>query len=87
METKSKFEAKPGSFNLFKNKEKKEDKHPDYKGEGKDLNGNVISVGAWINEGKSGKYMKCTIELKDEKYKTKPNQTDDLNDSLSDVPF
>ena len=81
------YEAKTGSFNLFKNKEKKEDKHPHYKGEGKDLNGNVISVAAWINEGKSGKYMKCTIKLEDEKYKTKPTQEDDLNDSLSDVPF
>lgn len=79
------YEAKPGSFNLFKNKEKKEDKHPDYKGDGKDLNGNVISVGAWINEGKSGKYMKCTIELKSDKPTIKSAQQNDVQ--LDDIPF
>ena len=79
------YEAKSGSFNLFKNKEKKEDKHPDYKGEGKDLNGNVISVGAWINEGKSGKYMKCTIEIKKDKPAINQAQQNDVQ--LDDIPF
>ena len=33
----TKFEAKPGTFSLFKNQEKKTDSHPDYRGDGKDI--------------------------------------------------
>lgn len=76
------FEHKPGSFSLFKN-EKKSDKAPDYRGDGMDLDGNVIEVAAWLKEGKNGKFMSCTIKVKgDVKQKAAPIET--LDD---DVPF
>jgi len=48
------YEAKPGTFSLFKNDKKESDKHPDYRGDGKDADGNAIWVSAWLKEGKSG---------------------------------
>lgn len=57
------FEHKPGSFSLFKNEQKKTDKHPDYRGEGKDLSGQSIEVAAWIKESSKGKFMSCTFKL------------------------
>ena len=61
------FEHKVGSFTLFKNDKKEKDTQPDYRGEGKDLDGNDIRVSAWIKEGKKGKFMSCKIETKSER--------------------
>ena len=58
------YEAKPGSFSLFKNDRKEKDTHPDYKGDGKDLDGNPVWVLAWLKDGSKGKFMSCTLELK-----------------------
>jgi len=60
------YEHKPGSFTLFKNDRKESDNHPDYKGDGADIDGNPIWVSAWIKEGKNGKFMSGSIRLKDE---------------------
>jgi len=81
------YEAKPGSFNLFKNKDKKEDKHPDYKGEGKDLDGNVISVAAWLNDGAAGKYMSCKIERKEDKPVVAAAKKQEFSDFDQEIPF
>lgn len=59
------YEAKAGSFSLFKNDRKEKDTHPDYKGDGKDLDGNDVWVSAWIKEGSRGKFMSCSIQRKD----------------------
>jgi hypothetical protein len=56
------FQHKPGSFTLFKNDKGDNDKRPDYRGEGLDLNGKPIEVAAWIKEGNKGKYMSCTFK-------------------------
>jgi hypothetical protein len=58
------YEAKPGSFSLFKNDKKTKDNHPDYKGDGKDLDGNPIWVNAWLKESSRGKFMSCAFTLK-----------------------
>ena len=59
------FEHKPGSFALFKNHHKGENERaPDYKGDGKDLDGNTIEVAAWIKEGAKGKFMSCVFKRK-----------------------
>lgn len=85
------YEAKPGSFSLFKNDRKEKDSHPDYKGDGKDLDGNAVWVSAWLKEGAKGKFMSCSIQLK-EQQAAKPApakqrvSTPDNFDS-SDIPF
>ncbi len=82
---KTKYEAKPGTFSLFKNDKKESDNHPDYRGDGKDLDGNAIWVSAWLKKGKSGKFMSCSFKLKDEKTRTSSKVADDL--PLDDIPF
>ena len=63
----AKFEAKAGSFSLFRNDKDGVETRPDYKGEGADLDGNPIWVSAWLKEGKNGKFMSCNFKLKEEK--------------------
>lgn len=47
-------EMRDDAGNLYRNKYKKEDRHPDYRG--KSLIGGVqYEVSAWINEGRNGK--------------------------------
>lgn len=61
------FEHKPGSFSLFKNKWKNEgDNKPDYKGRGKDLDGNDVEVAAWLRDGKDGgsRWLSCKFSIK-----------------------
>lgn len=79
------YEAKPGTFSLFKNDKKESDKHPDYRGDGKDADGNPIWVSAWLKEGKSGKFMSCSFKLKDEQPKSSPVKNDDM--PFEDIPF
>jgi hypothetical protein len=81
----TKYEARPGTFSLFKNQEKKTDKHPDYKGDGKDLDGNEIWVSAWLKDSKVGKFMSCSFKLKDEQ--TKPKAEKFIDDNLDSIPF
>lgn len=79
------YEAKAGTFSLFKNQNKLKDTHPDYSGDGKDLSGNEIYVSAWLKEGKNGKFMSCSFKLKEAKPAAQPAIShDDLNDS---IPF
>ena len=65
---------KNNSGALFKNKEKKTDKHPDY-------NGNIIIndtkyfLSAWVNESKNGlKYLK--LSASEEQKQTKTDNSD-----------
>lgn len=57
---------KPGTFSLFKNDKKTDDKHPDYKGYGKDAAGNDIDVAAWLQQGSKGRFMSCKLQPKRE---------------------
>ena len=67
------YEHKDGSFTLFKNDKKETENQPDYKGQGKDLDGNEIWVSAWIKTPNGGgKFMSCSIQLKQSKSETKP---------------
>lgn len=81
------YEPKPGSFSLFKNDRKEKESHPDYKGDGLDLNGKPVWVSAWIKEGAKGKFMSCSMQPKEAKTTTpapQPRATDDMAD---DIPF
>lgn len=81
------YEHKPGSFSLFKNDKGDNDKRPDYRGDGLDLNGNPIEVAAWIKEGKKGKFMSCTIKLQGESTKNQLGTVSRGGKVDSDVPF
>ena len=59
------YEPKPGQFTLFKNDRKEKDSHPDYKGDGMDLDGNPVWVSAWIKAGNKGKFMSCSMQKKE----------------------
>lgn len=87
------FEHKPGSFSLFKNDKGGNDQRPDYRGEGKDLDGNAIELAAWIRrvEGKTP-FMACTFKLKGEpaaKPAAKPAAQSDggIAGMDDDIPF
>lgn len=58
------YEHKPGTFSLFKNDKKGNEKAPDYRGDGKDFDGNAVEVAAWLKDGAKGKFMSCTFKLK-----------------------
>jgi len=52
---------------LFKNKDKKTDAHPDYKGQ-QDVNGVEYWLSAWITKSKTGEvYLKFASTPKDER--------------------
>ena len=78
------YEAKPGSFSLFKNDRKEKDTHPDYKGDGLALDGTPIWVSAWIKKGAKGTFMSCSIQAKEAKAAPVSYPADDLPD---DLPF
>ena len=78
------YEQKPGQFSLFKNdKTGGKETWPDYRGTGLDLDGNSISVSCWLKEGKSGKFMSCSISVKQEQ--TKESKKPSIDDD--DIPF
>jgi hypothetical protein len=87
------YEHRPGSFSLFKNDKKGNDKAPDYSGIGMDMDGQMIRVAAWLKEGASGKFMSCKIEPQQKKEDapkpaTKPAaQTTGFDDMDDDIPF
>ena len=60
------WEPKAGSLSLFKNDRKEKDSHPDYKGDGLDLEGNAVWISAWIKEGAKGKFMSLSIQKKEQ---------------------
>lgn len=80
------YEPKPGSFSLFKNDRKEKDSHPDYKGDGLDLNGKPVWVSAWIKEGAKGKFMSCSMQEKQAKTAA-PEPKRPMDDMDSDIPF
>ena len=60
------YEVRPGQFSLFKNTKKTTDKHPDYRGDGLDIDGRPVWVSAWLKTGKAGKFMSCSMQLKEQ---------------------
>jgi hypothetical protein len=77
---------KPGSFTLFKNDKKQIETHPDYRGDGMDLNGEPVWVSAWIREGAKGKFMSCSMQHKNQDQPVK-KKADVMSDLDNDLPF
>jgi len=90
------YEHRPGSFSLFKNDKKGNEKAPDYTGTGMDMDGQMIRVAAWLRDGQRGKFLSCKLEPAREQQDTpqpvaKPKpaarQDDPFGDMPDDLPF
>lgn len=80
------YEPKPGDGALFKNKNKKTDKHPDYTGNWRNANGEKCNVAAWHKTSANGmNYMSLNIET--EPYNQEPQQESPPDDVDDDVFF
>jgi len=80
------YEQKPGQFLLFKNNKDGNESRPDYRGDGIGLDGEPITVSAWIKQGKKGKFMACNIQAKTRGEPHKEEKTIPT-DMESDIPF
>lgn len=84
------YEHKPGTFTLFRNDKRGNDKRPDYRGTGKDMDGNDIEVAAWERKGGRGPFLSCTIKPKEQQQKpAKPEGKPFAEgaEDLDDLPF
>jgi hypothetical protein len=86
------YDHKPGTFTLFKNDKKTADNHPDYRGPGKDEEGNEIEVAARLKDGNKGKFMSCSYKRKESRdagaSAQKPNSNKPISrDGEDDLPF
>ena len=92
------YEPKAGSLTLFRNDRKEKDSHPDYKGDGMDLEGNPVWISAWVKEGKSGQFFSISMQKKEPKQsaqapiqrtpiKQHQQVAPELNDDLDSIPF
>lgn len=59
------YEQREGQGSLFKNDEKKTDKHPDYRGDCT-VGGAKYWLSAWIKTGKNGKFMSIALQPKED---------------------
>lgn len=80
-----------GTGALFKNNYKKEDRHPDYKGE-IEMGGLKYDLAAWLRESKNGnKYMSIIIgDLKDQRPEPlpeHPQENQPAANEYEDLPF
>lgn len=82
------FEMKDGDMAIFKNKDKKEPKHPDYKGKMM-VNGEVLDIALWVKESKkgekyfSGKHSKPFKKQEEQTEKPQPAKNQEVeSDSL-----
>lgn len=71
---------------LFREKDKKSDSHPDFKGS-INVDGRDYWLSGWVNESKQGqKYFKLSVSPKDGASAAKPKAV--TNDFISDdIPF
>lgn len=83
------FELKPGQFALFKNDKGENDKRPDYRGDGQDLDGNPIEVAAWLRKGNKGTFMSCSFKRKEAKgvERSAPKTKGPASEMDDDIPF
>ena len=89
---KGKFERKPGTGVLFKNKNKKTDRHPDYQGTFYSEDGQDYWLSAWINEAKGTGEKYMSLNLGGIKEQQSSGQADkplinNFADFDDDVPF
>lgn len=72
---------------LFRVKEKKNERGPDYEGN-LDVEGVAYRVAGWIKESKTGmKFMSLSIKVKEEIQPAPTRTTDRAAEEDSDIPF
>ena len=73
------FEQRDLSGVLFKNTEKKTEKHPDYQGDAT-INGQTYRLAAWIKTGKKGKFMSLAFSIpkEDQREAARPRDEDTI---------
>jgi len=65
------YEQRENSGILFKNKWKKEAKHPDYKGT-INAGGVEYKISGWVKDGQNGKFLSLALQPADEQSSPKP---------------
>lgn len=88
----SNYEQKPGTGAIFKNDYKQQDNHPDYRGKGKDLQGNEIEISMWVKKTKDGKsYFSFQMQEPYDKgaapKKESIPKSSEFDDGVDDLPF
>ena len=71
------FEQRDLSGVLFKNDDKKTEKHPDYQGEAL-IGGQKYRLSAWIKAGKKGKFMSLAFSVPRDGNPSKPRAEDEI---------
>jgi hypothetical protein len=61
----NKFEHKTGRGNMFRNKKKENDNHPDWRGE-INIDGKLMEISAWEKQGKGGLFYSLAMKEKRE---------------------
>ena len=62
------YEQKAGSGSLFRNDKKGNEKAPDYRGSGKDLQGNEVWLSGWVRKSEKGtQYLSISMQAKEAK--------------------
>lgn len=77
----AKFEKQEGQGALFKNEDRKTDKHPQYKGDIL-IAGTEYWLAGWIKEGKNGKFFSLKATPKTDGTKRNPGPQ-----SEDEIPF
>lgn len=87
------YEMREGQGSLFKNDKEGNENRPDYRGEAL-IGGVVYSLGAWVKQGKSGKFMSLNIQPKQGKQSTGQVKLNNpgtgvatMDDMPDDLPF
>ena len=82
------YETRDQSGSLFPNRDKKEDKHPNAKGEAK-IDGVLYEVAAWTKTDKNGnKWQSLSFKVKGRRQDTKPAESGlPKDDDMADLPF
>ena len=81
------FELKENKVAIFKNSDKKEDKHPDYKGH-LNLKGELIDIALWLSTAKNGtKYFSGLVSEPFKKDAVKQTTDSEKQTEQTDLPF
>jgi len=81
------YEIKPGNGSIFRNQYKKEDKHPDYKGQVRTPDGQLLDVACWLKEGKNGKFFSVSLKAPRDDDGAPSGRTPPAGSIDEDIPF
>jgi hypothetical protein len=81
------YQQKPGQTNLFSNRDKKEERHPDFKGECQvEINGHLypLDIAMWRKESeRAGEFFSVSIRLKGERQPRPSNGCQHVSDYVN----